>query len=170
MDGLTMNFSDLVIITIRWLHVMATITWIGGNIIFYVVLKPSASEIKSNPNFKSFGQSFGEIVELSKWVLIITGALLTLDNLATRIEIPYFTILTLKVALSFLMFIMGYRSVKKSPIYNSNNSFRMLFSNRFNAYKLTQFSSQILGQVTTRNTIFVLGPIVVFLGIALRMI
>ena len=32
-----MSFGDLAIIATRWLHVMATVTWVGGNIIFYIV-------------------------------------------------------------------------------------------------------------------------------------
>ena len=98
-----MNFGDLAIIATRWLHVMATVTWVGGNIIFYIVLKPDSDDTKSKLLSASSGKSFGEVVELSKWVLIITGALLALDNLSTRIAIPYFAILSLKIGLSFLM-------------------------------------------------------------------
>ena len=60
MDVRAMNLSDLIIIAIRWLHVMATITWIGGNIIFFIVLKPNTKEIDSKPFPKSFGQSFSQ--------------------------------------------------------------------------------------------------------------
>ena len=165
-----MSFSDLIIIAIRWLHVMATITWIGGNIIFFIVLKPNTKEIESKPFLKSFGQSFSEIVELSKWVLILTGALLALDNLATRIEIPYFTILTLKITLSFLMFIMGYKSAKKMQKENQKEFFLSRIFGRFNSYTITRSLIQMFKRVNSRNTIFVLGTVVVFLGIALRAI
>ena len=80
MDGRPMSFGDLAIIATRWLHVMATVTWVGGNIIFYIVLKPTPDDPNSKLLSAKSGKSFGEIVELSKSVLIITGALLGLDN------------------------------------------------------------------------------------------
>jgi len=163
-----MSFGDLAIIATRWLHVMATVTWVGGNIIFYIVLKPNSDDPNSKLLSASSGKSFGEIVELSKWVLIITGALLTLDNLSTRIAIPYFAILSLKIGLSFLMFMLGFKFSKKRSAKSDEKGFMLLLLSDFRGYRTTAFFNGLSKYMNTRNMIFALGPIVIFLGIALR--
>ena len=163
-----MSFGDLAIITTRWLHVMATVTWVGGNIIFYTVLKPNLDDPKSTFLSASSSKSFGEIVELSKWVLIITGALLALDNLSTRIAIPYFAILSLKIGLSFLMFILGFKFSKKRFAKSDGKRFKLLSLRAFGGYRTLLFFNGLSKYMNTRNVLFVLGPIVIFLGITLR--
>ena len=163
-----MSFGDLAIIATRWLHVMATVTWVGGNIIFYIVLKPNPDDPNSKLLSAKSGKSFGEIVELSKWVLIITGPLLALDNLSTRIAIPYFTILSLKIGLSFLMFMLGFKFSKKRSAKSDGKRFNLLPFRDFRGHRTIRFFDGLFKYVNTRNMIFVLGPIVIFLGIALR--
>tara|TARA_B100000029_G_scaffold110374_2_gene102287 strand:- start:24277 stop:24774 length:498 start_codon:yes stop_codon:yes gene_type:complete len=163
-----MSFGDLAIIATRWLHVMATVTWVGGNIIFYIVLKPSSDDLNSKLLSASSGKSFGEIVELSKWVLIITGALLALDNLSTRIAIPYFAILSLKIGLSFLMFMLGFKFSKKRSANSDGKRSNFLSLSGFRGHRIIWFFSGFSKYMNTRNMLFVLGPIVIFLGIALR--
>ena len=163
-----MNFGDLAIIATRWLHVMATVTWVGGNIIFYIVLKPDSDDPKAKLLSASSGKSFGEVVELSKCVLIITGSLLALDNLSTRIAIPYFAILSLKIGLSFLMFMLGFKFSKKRSAKSDGKRFMVLPLSNFRWYGTVGFFNRLSKYMNTRNMIFALGPIVIFLGIALR--
>ncbi len=69
---------EIVIAIIDWLHLLATVIWIGAMIILMIVIIPSAKDILHNENtFKDFMKSIGKkmtlLVNISIIILIITG-------------------------------------------------------------------------------------------------
>lgn len=167
-----MNFTEVIIIVITWMHVMSTITWIGGNIFFFLVIRPVSNLTEEYSELrKFFGKSFSQLVELSMWILIFTGAILTLDNLDVQIGQSYVITLAIKILMSFLMFLIALQVARKRRVNPEKDYLQVIgLSNKYivkSSLTLRRLSSRY---ITAQNTIFFLGPIVVLLGILLRAI
>ncbi len=139
-----MTFLEVTVLVTRWAHVIATVAWVGGNIFYLAALRPA---MRNHPPGSTdlprvIGERFKRIVDLSMWVLIITGALLIYDRLTQQIALDYAVILGIKLALSAAMFLI--------------------------AFSIGRRASRRL--VSPTNTLLILGPIVILLGLLLRFI
>jgi putative copper export protein len=151
---------------------MAVTVWIGGNIFFLLVLRPAMRLGGSSPNFGArVGQVFKEIVELSLWVLIITGVILIFDRLTVLGSITYGLILALKLFLFVCMAIIAYALGRRSN--NTTTPYEGLWHDimpnwLWRSLKGTQAVVERFTSPT--NVLSALGPIVVLISILLRII
>ena len=97
---------------VTWIHLVGVVTFLGGWLFFYLVVRPSLLEGKAktptpeNLEFaKKLGQRFKTVGWVSLMVLIFTGASQLLDESGSaRIETSWGLIMMLKL---FLFFIVG---------------------------------------------------------------
>lgn len=74
---------DITIVIMEWLHLLATIIWIGAMIMLLLVVIPCAKHVLgSSPTFKELMNSIGKrttsLVNVSIFFLIITGIVLAI--------------------------------------------------------------------------------------------
>ena len=106
--------SDLFLVTIGWVHAIAAVTWLGGAIFFWLIMRPAIrSGAMPDSVIRFTGREFTHLVTLSMWVLVVTGGILMFTRLSNAgATLPYGATLGLKVALSAWMFflVIGRRS------------------------------------------------------------
>ena len=101
-----MDLTDWFMVVMRWLHVLAATAWVGGSIFFFAVLRPAlrASPDESLLN-RLAGQEFRQLVDVAIWVLLVSGAIISVDRLTSDHSTPtYGVVLGLKIAFSLWMF------------------------------------------------------------------
>ena len=169
-----MTFLEATVLITRWAHVIATVAWIGGNIFYLAALRPAMrNHPPGSPDLpRVIGERFKQTVDLAMWILVITGALLIYDRLTQEIGLGYAIILGVKLALSAIMFLIAIGLGRRGPRRRSS--------------PLEGVWSEILPGPITRlvvdagstaarlasptNTLFILGPIVILLGLLLRFV
>ena len=82
-----MEIQQIFLVTMRWLHILATAAWIGGCIFFFAVLRPAlrGSSEESLLN-RLAGNEFRQLVDVAIWVLLVTGTILSIDRLINQDE------------------------------------------------------------------------------------
>jgi uncharacterized membrane protein len=106
-----MSLADILYLTIRWIHAIAAVTWIGGGIFLLIVLQPAL--VRRNSTFGSVaglvGKEFRSLVETCVVVLVITGIILALQRLTSPVVgVNYVAVLGLKIALALGMFSLAW--------------------------------------------------------------
>lgn len=102
-----MTFNEGFLLVIRWLHAVAAVAWVGGGLFFLLVLRPAVS---ASPDVglglrRRVGEGFGSLVELCMIILLISGAILSLDRLtSTSTGAWYGGFLGLKIFLALYVF------------------------------------------------------------------
>lgn len=151
---------ELLILLIYWLHLLATVIWIGAMIILMVIIIPSAKQILKdeltyNRFLKVIGKKITLLVNIAILILIVTGIFLgILINLESMND---FIILVVKHILVSIMvgihigriFLIAPRLERKSKVDSKNSSFKRLKSLQMNLVWLN----------------LILGLIIVFLSI-----
>ena len=105
-----MDLLDLLRIGLRWLHALAAVTWVGGSLFFWLVLRPALNDVSDNGMMAALsariGKEFQGLVRLAIGVLVLTGALLGADRLSQSdvVSALYVGLLALKVTLAVGMF------------------------------------------------------------------
>ena len=97
---------SIIIVIIEWLHLLATVVWIGAMIILMLIIIPSAKNVLQNENtfndfIKSIGKKITSLVNISIIILIITG--IVLGILIESKSTDWFIILIIKHIIVFLM-------------------------------------------------------------------
>ena len=169
-----MDPLEAIVVLTRWVHLIATVIWVGGNLFFLFVLRPALRSARGAPPElgRLVGTRFKEAVDLSMWVLVITGGGLIYDRLTDRVEMPYLVTLTAKLALSTIMFLvamsLGRRGVRRqsSPLEGSWTEIIPGWVVR--AFTILRLRWAAVASPT--NVLAVLGPVIVFLGVMLRVI
>ena len=156
----------------RWAHLIATVIWVGGNLFFLFVLRPALRGIDGVPAElgRLVGARFKEAVDLSMWVLIITGGVLIYDRLTDRVEMPYLVALGTKLFLSGVMFLVAVSLSRRgsrrasSPLEGSWTEIlpRVLVPG------FTAVRQRWAVAASPTNVLAVLGPVIVLLGVLLR--
>ena len=94
----------------NFLHLLATVTWIGGMIYINIVLMPSLSAIDPSQRGRLLGATTKRFMLLS-WgsiiILVITGLLKTPSQMLLNISGVYGISLTLKHFVILLMIVIG---------------------------------------------------------------
>jgi putative copper export protein len=150
---------------------MAMVTWVGGNLFFLFVLRPALRRGGASSDLsRRIGARFKEAVDLSMWVLVITGGILVYDRLTVNVDWPYMTALGVKLLLSGAMFLLaislGRRGAQRraSPIEGTWTDLLPRGLGLAIANVLER-----AGRLLTPTTLLaVLGPIIVLLGLLLR--
>lgn len=91
--------ADLLLIAVRAAHLLAAAAWVGGALAYAVGGPPASSTGR---------RAFSRLVGICIWVLIVSGAVLTVDRLANaRASSLYVALLALKILLAIGMFLVA---------------------------------------------------------------
>lgn len=91
--------ADLLLIAVRAAHLLAAAAWVGGALAYAVGGPPASGAGR---------RAFSRLVGICIWVLIVSGAILTVDRLANaRASSLYVTLLALKILLAVGMFLIA---------------------------------------------------------------
>jgi uncharacterized membrane protein len=93
----------------RAAHVLAGATWVGGSMMYLVVVLPALRLGGPAPAVSAqVAALFKRMVNICVGVLLLTGAYLTVDRLSqTTLGLPYVIVLGLKIIVALFMFILA---------------------------------------------------------------
>lgn len=93
----------------RAAHVLAGATWVGGSMMYLVVVLPALRLGGPAPAVAAqVATLFKRMVNICVGVLLLTGAYLTFDRLSqTTLGLPYVIVLGLKIIAALFMFILA---------------------------------------------------------------
>lgn len=114
---MNLDGGELFFAVVAWVHAIAATAWVGGSIVFALVLRP-VSRIEPEAMKRVIGPIsavYREIVDIAVIAILISGILLTLDRLTSqRADAVYVSVLAVKVALALVMFYLVW-VLRKSP-------------------------------------------------------
>lgn len=104
-----MNFGlpDLFMAVVAWVHAIAATTWVGGSILFALVLRPAA---KLDPEgmrqvLGAVSSFYRELVDVAVVAIVVSGVILSFDRLTDpEADAVYASVLAVKIALALVMF------------------------------------------------------------------
>ena len=102
-----MGIMDILLLAVRWIHGMSAVTWVGGSIFYWLIVRPTIGQSDKNTLFlfRIIGQKFRSIVNTLIGILLITGAVLAADRLtAGSVSVAYAIVLCVKIFLAVYMF------------------------------------------------------------------
>ncbi len=94
---------------VRAAHIIAASAWVGGSIMYLVVVLPALKLAGPAPLVAAqIAVLFKRLVNICIGVLLLTGAFLTFDRLTqTMLGWPYLVVLGLKITAALVMFIVA---------------------------------------------------------------
>ena len=100
-----MNFLDVILLLIRWIHAVSAVAWVGGGMFYLMVLKPATKGKPLDPdNASRIARDFRSLVYSVMALLLITGIILTASKLTSgKIGEIYIIVLALKILLAGYM-------------------------------------------------------------------
>ncbi|MBI4329318.1 MAG: hypothetical protein HY685_05600 [Chloroflexi bacterium] len=166
-----MPLQDIAVLLMRWGHVLAAVGWIGGNIFYFAVLRPILRDASVPGLGNRLGGEFKGMVELSIWLLLITGAVLLFDRIAGPVRLGYAIVLAAKLGLSSLMFLTAFSLGRRGPQRRASpleGRWAELLPEGI-ARRLGGLSGAWDRLFSPTNLLLVLGPVVILLSLALRL-
>ena len=151
-----MDFADIFLTIVLWLHVLAAAAWVGGNLFYLIVLIPTLTRVPDVPRALSvaIGVEFRTVVVTSIIVLVATGAILAFNRL-TEVETPYAATLGVKVVLSLWMFAL---------VRDRRRHAKTLGALEVRPAPPTTLRGKIIAAVSGYNTLVILGVLIFFLS------
>tara|TARA_Y100000590_G_scaffold32072_1_gene35459 strand:+ start:324 stop:815 length:492 start_codon:yes stop_codon:yes gene_type:complete len=150
-----MEIQQIFLVTMRWLHILATAAWIGGCIFFFAVLRPAlrGSSEESLLN-RLAGNEFRQLVDVAIWVLLVTGTILSIDRLTSGHSTSTYGIVFLfKLSFAIWMFYLVWfrnRSGNRKVLDTSNMKKGII--------------SKLAAMLSATNLIMALGILVLLLS------
>jgi len=94
---------------VRVAHTVAGATWVGGSIMYLLVVIPALRVGGPAPAVAAkVATLFKQMVNVCIWVLLLSGAYLTFDRLTqTTLGLPYLIVLGCKIGLALIMFLLA---------------------------------------------------------------
>lgn len=162
--------QEVFLLVMRWAHALAALLWIGGALFYALVIRPAQRRAMVNDNDAAhlgqfIGSEFRSWVFLSIGILVVTGAILTVNRLTSPLtDLPYLLILGTKISLALIMFLLV-RSQRKSQTLSGQ-----LRQERFDDWKNfgLPIAARIKSLVSRSNMILALGLTVFLLADILR--
>lgn len=113
-----MTLTDWFVLAVRWLHALAAIAWVGGSIFFLLVFRPALRGTSHESVLSRVaGQEFRNLVDTAIWVLLVTGAILSINRLTSGYATgSYGVVLGIKIALAVWMFYLVWFRQRRSTI------------------------------------------------------
>ena len=95
---------------VRVAHILAGATWVGGSIMYLLVVVPALRVTGPAPAIAAkIAALFKQMVNVCVWILLLTGAYLTFDRLTqTTLGLPYLIVLGCKIVLALVMFLLAF--------------------------------------------------------------
>lgn len=137
---------------VRFAHILAAATWVGGSILYLVVVTPALRKGDPAPAVAAqVAALFRRLVNICIGVLLLSGAFMVFDRLAQATPgLPYLVVLSLKIVSALAMFI--------TAIYLGQSNVRRL------AKRATRFSK------AAPQLMLALGIVVFLLGALLNVL
>ena len=94
---------------VRFAHILAAATWVGGSILYLVVVMPAFRKGDPAPAVAAqVAALFRRLVNICIGVLLLSGAFMVFDRLTqTTLGLPYLVVLSLKIVSALAMFIVA---------------------------------------------------------------
>ena len=157
-----MSITDVILIIVRWVHLVSSAAWVGGSLFYIAVLRPA---LRRSPEPSKWinaatATEFRLLIDTSIFILLITGVVLTFERLTHGyVGIPYVAVLSIKIAMSVWMFIVVIIKRRRNSILGN--------------YTETTTQVNSLGQKFARtisgyNTVMILGILVFLLADLLK--
>ena len=147
-----MTGGDVILLIVRWLHLVCAAAWVGGSLFYLLVLLPairnSASDAKGWNT--AVAAEFRGLVDVCIIVLVVTGAILSFERLTGGVVgVPFAVTLGLKILLTLWMFYLALsmRRRRRQP----------------EAARIEGATPTLLGRLSTRQSMIVILGIVVLL-------
>ena len=114
-----MSVNDVLFVTIRWVHAIAAVSWVGGGLFYLLILKPRLKAFPSDAN-AAIVQDFRALVTTAMGMLLVTGVILTFDRLTSgSTGVAYVAVLSVKIGMALYMFytvrFLGSRTYPADP-------------------------------------------------------
>ena len=157
-----MSLNEVFLLVVRWVHMTASVAWVGGSIFYLFVLRPAlrrSSDTGRQVN-RYTAAEFKVLVDVCFFVLVVTGISLTFDRLSQGVTGPaYVLVLALKVALSIWMFVLASRRRRRTELSEAHQP---------PTERPTGLLHRALRAISGYNTIIILGLIVFLLADLLK--
>ncbi len=119
---------DILRVAVLWIHVSAAVLWIGGSVFYLLVLRPALRDAGKKEALNDRGINrlialhFREWVHLSMVALLVSGVILTFDNLTEpSTSVTYIVTLAVKIAMAFWLFGIGTATYRKRVLESATN-------------------------------------------------
>ena len=159
-----MSISDIFLLVVRWLHLIAAAAWVGGSIFYLVVLRPAlrrSPDVSRQVNDVA-AREFRALVDTSIFVLPATGIILTVNRLTPNtVGSAYVIALGVKIALSVWMFVLARQRQRRTPLLESVTT---------DVPEAVSGFSKVARAVSGYNSIVILGVIVFLVSDLLKVL
>lgn len=92
-------------VVMRTAHMLAGAVWIGGSVMYLLVITPALRLGKAAPEVGAhMAAQFRRLVNISIVTLVLSGVYLMFDRLTTTVGVAYVVTLAVKIALALTMF------------------------------------------------------------------
>lgn len=147
-----MTAGDVILLIVRWLHLVCAAAWVGGSLFYLLVLMPAVRN--SGDAAKGWNAAvaaeFRGLVDVCIIVLVVTGAILSFERLTGGVAgVPFAVTLGLKILLTLWMFYLALSLRRRR--------------NRTVASQVDEPAPTLLGRLSTRQSMIVILGIVVLL-------
>lgn len=98
-----MDVTAVVLVVAQWLHTLAAAFWVGGGVVYLLVIRPAARRAEAGGH--TLADEFRGLVDIAVITMVITGVVLAFDRLTSQhTGVGYASVLGLKLALTLWMF------------------------------------------------------------------
>ena len=126
-----MNHLDVLLLSIRWIHLVSATIWIGGSL-FYLFIMVPALKTQNHQDSQKQGSlttvinvNFKRMVDICLWTLVISGSIILVDRATgTHLSTLYLIAISVKLLLVTILIsiIFTKRRLKSSHLDNAQES------------------------------------------------
>ena len=114
-----MTLNEAFLLVVRWVHLTASVAWVGGSIFYLFVLRPAlrrSADTGREVN-RHTAAEFKVLVDVCFFLIVVTGISLTFDRLSQGVTgTAYVAVLAIKVVLSIWMFVLASRRRRRTEL------------------------------------------------------
>ena len=165
-----MSPTDIFLLVVRWAHTLAAVAWVGGSILFLLVLRPALRRGGQGAESAGalVGREFRGLVDTCVVVLVLTGVILAFDRLTSpAVGVSYIVTLGLKVSLAVGMFALALARRRPEPVQGRRADATAAAAAAETPNEMPRVRRIIRG-LTGVNLIVILGMVVFLLSDLLR--
>ncbi len=157
-----MTLNEAFLLVVRWVHLTASVAWVGGSIFYLFVLRPAlrrSADTGREVN-RYTAAEFKVLVDVCFFLIVVTGISLTFDRLSQGVTgSNYVLVLAVKVVLSIWMFFLASRRRRRTELSEAY---------RVQAEPPSGRLHRALRAISGYNTIIILGVVVFLLADLLK--
>ena len=157
-----MSLNEAFLLVVRWVHLTASVAWVGGSIFYLFVLRPAlrrSADTGREVN-RYTAAEFKVLVDVCFFLIVVTGISLTFDRLSQGVTgTTYVIVLAVKVVLSIWMFVLASRRRRRTELSEAHRAPENLPTGRLH---------RTLRAISGYNTIIILGLAVFLLADLLK--